>query len=354
MKMMKRFLSLLLAVTMACAMGVTALADDSGTDAPVSDGSGSFKPSTPSGGGGSSSSSRVTVTFQTDKDEGTLNGGKEKVLVTISEGSKISDSKIPEVTPVDGKEFVGWIVKGDEDEELIDFDEYKFKKSVTLIAVYEDIEPEDDSLLNKDDHFAYMNGDAGTGTFRPSASLSRAEAATVFYNLLLDQDVKLTASFSDVADTAWYAKQVRTLASLGIITGYTDGTFRPTAPITRAEFATMASKFDDLSKGSITFSDVSESHWAYAYIASAATKGWVGGYPDGTFRPDTKIDRAAVAKIVNAVLGRQADKAFIDANPVRSFTDLTNSHWGYYEIMEAANDHDYKVQDDSEIWTKLA
>ena len=145
------------------------------------------------------------------------------------------------------------------------------------------------------------------------------------------------------------------MTSAGILEGYEDGTFRPDASITRAEFAAIASRFDKLEAGSKTFSDVPESHWAYEAISSAAEKGWINGYPDGTFRPENAITRAEAVTLANAVLQRECDEAFVadHLSEMLTFNDLSDGHWAYGEIMEAANAHDYESVDGSETWTGL-
>ena len=208
--------------------------------------------------------------------------------------------------------------------------------------------------LIKDDHFAYMVGSGGA--FRPTDNLTRAEAAQVLYNLLTDKTMgDRDVTFSDVTEERWFYTAVMTLASHGIIRGYSDGTFRPNAYITRAEFATLCSRFDDLTDGDMTFSDVPETHWAYKYIVSAASKGWITGYSDGTFRPDNNILRGEVVALLNRVLERYPDKEFIDAHEaeLRSFSDVSKSYWNYYGIMEAANGHNYTKEDKEETWISL-
>lgn len=211
------------------------------------------------------------------------------------------------------------------------------------------------ATLEREKHDAYVQGD-DAGNFNANQNMTRAEAATVFYNLLTNQKVDTSdIEFTDVDDAAWYAKAVKTLAALDIITGYEDGSFHPNASVSRAEFATMASRFDNLSAGTMRFTDVSDSHWAYSYIVSAATKGWINGYTDGTFRPDNNITRAEVVTMVNRVLDRTADESYIDAHvdELTSFADVTDSHWAYYNILEAANSHDYKKSSSKESWTAL-
>ena len=186
--------------------------------------------------------------------------------------------------------------------------------------------------------------------------MTRAEVAQMFYALLLDQDVAITTTFSDVADEAWYATAVKTLASLGMMDGYPDGTFRPDAPITRAEFATVALAFAyDPASASCSYTDVNANAWYYTYVAQATTYGWIGGYPDDSFRPNNSITRAEVAVIVNNMLGRDADERYIDRNEdeLVHFVDLSKNHWAYYTIMEATNSHDYTKASAEETWKNV-
>ncbi|KQX56760.1 S-layer homology domain-containing protein [Paenibacillus sp. Root444D2] len=206
-------------------------------------------------------------------------------------------------------------------------------------------------LLNTKDHFVYLNG-YEDGTFRSNASVTRAEVAQMFYNLLKNQDVNTTGThFADVPEKAWYAKAVNTLASLGIINGYKDGSFAPNKAITRAEFTIIAVNFSNKAAGKKNFTDVSNTHWAYASIATSAEYGWVNGYPDGAFEPDKTITRAETATIANRMLNRQPDKKAIDASTsIKVFKDLSNGYWAYYDIMEATNAHQYEKSNGMEIW----
>jgi hypothetical protein len=206
-------------------------------------------------------------------------------------------------------------------------------------------------LLNTIEHLAYLRG-YKDGTFRSDAPMTRAEVAQMFYNLLKNQDVNTSGThFADVPDNAWYAKAVNTLASLGIIKGYKDGTYAPDKAITRAEFTILAVSFSNKAAVNKSFTDVSNTHWAYSSIATSAEYGWVNGYPDGTFKPDKIITRAESATIVNRMLNRQPDKKAIDASTgIKVFKDLSSGYWAYYDIMEATNDHQYESSNGMEIW----
>lgn len=208
--------------------------------------------------------------------------------------------------------------------------------------------------LNRKDHIRFLSG-YPNGTFAPNANMTRAEAAQMFYNLLLDKDVKLTATFTDVPDSAWYSVAVRTLGSIGVLKEV-GGAYEPERDITRAEFTEIAMNFaykPDAAK--VHFTDVAKDAWYYDCVTGAAHYGWIGGYPDGSFKPDKTITRAEVTAIVNRMLGRSADEAFVQKNlsSMTQFGDLTTAHWAYYYIMEATNPHDYEMKTTGEKWTAL-
>ena len=218
--------------------------------------------------------------------------------------------------------------------------------------------PDDSGVSNwleTDEHRAYLTGYPDS-TFRADRNMTRAEVAQMFYALLLDKNVTITKSFSDVPDDAWYSTAVKTLASLGMMDGYPDGTFRPDEPITRAEFATvgLAFAYDPLD-ADCSYYDVSASAWYHTYVAQATTYGWIGGYPDNTFRPGNNITRVEVCVIVNNMLGRDADERYIDRHEdeLVHFVDLSDSYWGYYTIMESTNTHEYTGSFTNEKWTDV-
>ncbi len=196
--------------------------------------------------------------------------------------------------------------------------------------------------LDTANHTAFMQGDA-SGSFRPDADITRAEVCAIFHRLLKDKNVEATASFTDVAADAWYAEAVNVLATLEIVNGYADGTFKPENPISRAEFAAICARFAKTADGTVRFSDVPASHWAYDEINTAAAYGWITGYSDGAFKPDNNISRAEAATMVNRMLGRLADNGAIDAGRGKSFPDVTKSHWAFYQIGEATTDHEYTL-----------
>ena len=209
--------------------------------------------------------------------------------------------------------------------------------------------------LDTENHMKYMVG-YPDGTFGPSRNMTRAEVAQIFYNLLLDKKTSGNVRFTDVKDDAWYATAVRTLAGMGVINGYGDGRFQPGKSITRAEFTAMSMRFakSDASEQNI-FSDVNKGAWYYDAVVGSVAYGWVNGYGDGTFRSNNTITRAEVVTIVNNMLGRSADQDYVDSHSstIAKFTDLKDSHWAYYNIMEATNAHNYDKKDSVEDWTKL-
>ena len=220
------------------------------------------------------------------------------------------------------------------------------------------VDPDDSGvsdLLNTDDHIQYLFG-YPEGTFGPENNMTRAEVAQMFYNLLLDQDVTITKTFGDVPANAWYAKAVNTLASLGVVSGVGNGDFEPERSITRAEFTSIAMKFaEGKTGGTNIFSDVKSTDWFYRAVVNSTQYGWIHGYGDGTFRPNNPITRVEVTAIVNNMLGREADVDFVTEHydELNHFSDLEVSHWGYYHIVEATNDHDYTKPSSGENWTEL-
>ena len=210
-------------------------------------------------------------------------------------------------------------------------------------------------LLETDDHIQYLFG-YPDGSFGPDRNMTRAEAAQMFYNLLKNQNVEAEPTFDDVPDGAWYATPVNVMAELGIVDGVGDDKFEPNREITRAEFTTMAMRFAKVPSGGVNiFTDVAPSDWFYSYVVNSIQYGWIEGYGDGTFRPDRLITRAEVTTIVNRMLDRQADMAFVIQNrdKLTKFTDLTTEHWAYYTIVEATNEHNYKKPAIGEDWTSL-
>ena len=219
---------------------------------------------------------------------------------------------------------------------------------------------DDDALgLNNTDHFAYIVG-YGNGEVRPQNSITRAEVASIFFRLLEDdvRDANYTRQnkFTDVSNDAWYCSAVSTLSAMGIISGYPDATFRPNASITRAEFAAIATRFDvNGDKTPASFNDIAD-HWAKDEIAVATNNGWVNGYEDGSFRPQNKITRAETMSLVNRVLNRKPETAEDLLENMAKWTDNADTNaWYYLAVQEATNSHYYEYKENSqyEKWTEL-
>ena len=218
----------------------------------------------------------------------------------------------------------------------------------------------DDGLLNKEDHKAYMFGYPDS-TFLPNRNMTREEVTAMFARLLKDYPKERRSyviPYNDVTASDWSYEAIGFMTEKGIVKGYEDGSFKPTEAISRAEFAAMAARFDRLvDSRDNPFFDVPDSHWALASINSAAAKGWVSGYPDGSFKPERKITRSEVVSITNIMLDRFADKDFVrnHLGDMIEFTDLTEGNWAYFPIMEATNGHDYtrKATEKEEDWSRL-
>lgn len=242
---------------------------------------------------------------------------------------------------------------------------------VTLTATWQKkptpppVDPKDDGKphdLNTEDHFSYVVGypvDYRTGLatddvdlwpVRPEAGITRAEVATIFYRLL-KEDVRdrVTSDvndFSDVASGDWFNVTVSSLAQMGVIAGYEDGSFRPNAPITRAEFAAIATRF--FAERGVTyneglFADITGDEWFADVVAAAADRGLLGGYPDGTVRPNATITRAESCAVVNRTLDRRPDaKHLLPAGEMRVWPDNPADGWYYADMQEATNGHEYR------------
>lgn len=223
-------------------------------------------------------------------------------------------------------------------------------------------EPDDSPVgLNTEDHVAYIIG-YEDGTVRPGANITRAEVATIFFRLLTDETRESywsqSSGFTDVASGAWYNNAVSTLTRAGILDGYEDGSFRPNASITRAEFTKIAVSFFKHVGGASSnpFNDVPDSAWYAEFVKAAAELGLIDGYEDGTFRPNAPITRAEACTIVNRTLGRAPDKDnLLPEHEMLTWPDNSRDAWYYAQIQEATNSHDYQWLGAIELWTaKLA
>ena len=213
--------------------------------------------------------------------------------------------------------------------------------------------------LNGKDHYAYVVG-YPDGMVYPQKNITRAEVATIFFRLLKDEtrEANMTKSngYNDMKDGAWYTCAVSTLSKMGIIKGYEDGSFKPDASISRAEFAAIAARFDpDGDTTPATFSDVS-SHWAKDEISIAANHGWIKGYEDGSFKPDQKITRAETMTLVNRVLKRLPETKDDLHKDMKTWPDNQNeSAWFYLAVQEATNSHYQNLKKDGthEKWESM-
>jgi len=183
-------------------------------------------------------------------------------------------------------------------------------------------------------------------TVRGERYLSRAEAATVFYRLYDGfypqvQRQMTSSTFTDIPQDAWYYAEVELCYNVGIISGYADGTFRPNAPVTRTEFATIAARFAELpNSNKQMFSDVTKNHWAYLLINAAAEAGWIQGYGDGTYRPETNISRSETVTLINRMRNRCITVDELNAlGVVNPYTDLVETYWACADLLEATIKH---------------
>ena len=213
--------------------------------------------------------------------------------------------------------------------------------------------------LNGKDHYAYIIG-YGNNDVRPQNNITRAEVATIFFRLLTDEtrtaNMTKSNSYNDVKDGDWFCCAVSTLSKMGIIKGYEDGSFKPNDPISRAEFAAIAARFDpDGDKTPATFADVT-SHWAKDEISIAANHGWIKGYEDGSFKPDQKITRAETMTLVNRVLNRLPETKDDLHQDMKTWVDnMDETAWYYLAVQEATNSHYFKNKTSTkfEQWTDL-
>jgi hypothetical protein len=206
------------------------------------------------------------------------------------------------------------------------------------------------------DHIWYIRG-YDDNTIRPDTPITRAEVSMAFFRLLSPdmQPAAPEAKFGDVKAGDWYGLAIDTLAYHGILNGYRDGSFKPDKPITRAELATVISRFEHLDKtGDNPYDDLNNTHWAYEYILSATSKGWFVGDSLGRFRPDDDITRAEFVTVANRVLKRQILTADIP-DDVHAFDDFNSGHWSYAAFIEAVYTHEYALKPDgvNEIWTQI-
>lgn len=277
------------------------------------------------------------------------NGGTSYKDESYSYGTTVSLDKVP---TCESYTFTGW------------YADKALTNKITSVTMTSDqtvyagwVATDVPDMLNGDDHYAYVIG-YPDGKVHPQGNISRAETATIFFRLLKadTRDGNLTAEnvFADVANGKWFNKAVSTMAKLGIVKGRSAETFAPDAPITRAEFAAICARFNTKpTNTSNSFSDIS-GHWAEAEIERAVAFGWIAGYPDGTFRPDTYITRAEAMTMINRVLCRmpQDEKDLLRTMVV--WPDNKPTDWYYLAVQEATNSHEFARKGAvNEKWTKL-
>lgn len=228
------------------------------------------------------------------------------------------------------------------------------EKNAVTVRNYRNTVP---AMLNGSDHFAYVVG-YEDGCVRPNGLISRAETSSIFFRLLKDsvRDSKLltTNTYADVPSDHWANTAISTMTGLGIVQGYNSTTFEPSAPITRAQFAAICARFDTgKSSGTQTFTDI-KGHWAEKYIERAAELGWIKGFEDGTFRPDTYITRAQAMTMINRVLNRIPEDASDLLPDMNVWPDCNPGDWFYLAVQEATNSHNYKHKAGNyETWTGM-
>ena len=255
----------------------------------------------------------------------------------------------------DALKVTSWQFEGaDENTPLTITNTYSYVPYIPVIPTPTPSKP----ALNTADHYAYIMG-YPDGTVQPGGYITRAEASTIFFRLLTEEvrtaNSTQSNSLSDVTRGQWFNHAVSTLYSMGIVKGHNDGTFAPNAPITRAEFAAIAARFDDKNTDtSSKFTDIA-SHWAKNEIGIAANKGWINGYPDGTFRPNQYITRAEAMTLVNCVLNRLPENSSDLLDSMIKWPDNSDaSAWYYLAVQEATNSHYYKTKENKfEKWTEL-
>ncbi|MDO4541714.1 MAG: S-layer homology domain-containing protein [Bacillota bacterium] len=308
--------------------------------------------------------SAVLLKVDADDNSTTLYGAEFELYSTFDGndtliGTYTTDNNGMIIVPGLSQGSYYWVEIGAPEGYRLDASKYEFavdaeEAKVTTVTNKRSV-PE---WLNGLDHYAYIVG-YPDGNIHPQADITRAEVATIFFRLLTDEvrDQYSTKdnSFSDVGDSNWYCRAVSTLAAMGIVNGYPNGSFAPNASITRAEFAAIAARFD---KGgntsSASFTDIS-GHWAEKEINIAANNGWVIGYTDGTFRPDRMITRAETMTLVNRVLQRIPElPSDLLSNMVTWPDNMDNTRWFYLAVQEATNSHDYERKANGyETWTQL-
>jgi uncharacterized repeat protein (TIGR02543 family) len=337
----------------------------------------------------------ITYTVTFDTDGGSVAEGKDIITrtVTVPE-TMVGEENMPANPTRDGYTFKGWNTerdgKGDDftgtstvESDIIVYAQWEELKEDEKppsdppgappgdppVDPPVDLPEEPSKKTFIDDHIAYIIG-YPEGDVRPNRNITRAEVATVFFRLLIDE-VRSNYwtqqnSFQDVIPGNWYNNAVSVKANMGVINGYPDGTFKPDGAITRAELAAIAARFakqmEMAPSNDVSFSDIS-GHWAESDIRYAAALGWVNGYPDGTFKPNQPITRAEFMTLVNRMLERVPEAADdLLQDEMKHWIDNANPDaWYYSAVQEATHSHeaDYKedtvpgLQFNYEFWTEM-
>ena len=322
---------------------------------PVKSSSGGGGSSRSSGGGGGSISTNTVNIKVVDKDGKTVSvtkstGSNGDITLTLPSGTVLDGSNYYTITATDSKGNP----KASTNIILKDRNNNSANGTTGTDGIL---------ILPAIEHKAYIVG-YDDGTFRPENDMTRAEAAAIFARLVSDkkgEKISGNASFKDVSSKDWFAQEVGYLEKYNIIKGYEDNTFRPNDSVTRAEFVSMAvryySLFDTVSYpvNTTKYTDINGSHWAVKDISYATSVKWLNGYADGSFKPDTYINRAEVVTVVNRATDRNGDKEYINSNftKLNRFTDVNNSAaWYFADVEEASNNHRAVQNSDSEIWVK--
>lgn len=303
----------------------------------------------PTGGGGGVST--YAVTYKANYE----NGPADVRDAGYGQGGAVTVKGADLFAAPEGMVFSGWAQEADGPVAYAPGDTFKMPaKPVTLYAVWAA-----GPALNRAEHLAYLEG-YPDGRIGPEDLLTREQTAAIFYRLLTPGSRAryqgAASPFPDVADSRWSAGAIAAMASAGILKGQPDGSFAPERPVTRAEFAAIAARFDsEAYSGPDLFTDIS-GHWAAAEINRAGQRGWVRGTPDGLYEPDRPITRAEAAALINRVLERAPETADDLLPGMRTFPDnLDPAAWFYLDLQEAANGHDFERRDGGvyERWTAL-
>lgn len=315
-------------------------------------------------GGGGSSSSGTTTTYPvevSEQENGTVEVNYEKAGsgTTVTVNATPEDSYRVSRVEVIGADGTRVPVTANADGTCtFVMPEGEVEVVVTYAALA--ASPEESgvaAVLDTTDHGIYMVG-YDNGLFGPDDNVTRAQVAQIFYCLLREKDIASSSVFTDVSEDAWYTEAVNVLAALGAVSGVDDGIFEPDRAITRAEFTAIAVRFAkgfaELEDTGVSFQDVPETSWAYPYISTAAAYGWVTGVGNDLFAPNDRITRAQAATIVNRMTGRLGDLSTVRDHQIVEFDDVSETHWAWYDIVEATTGHDYGMNADRtwEIWVK--